>query len=56
MDRRSLLPYVRLIVRKGLRLDPGQDVVVNASVDQSAFVALVVEECYRQGARLFPAA
>ena len=51
MDRRSLLPYVRLIVRKGLRLDPGQDVVVNASVDQSAFVALVVEECYRQGAR-----
>ena len=51
MDRKRILPYVELIVRKGLNLDPGQDVVVNASVDQADFVALVVEECYRRGAR-----
>ncbi len=51
MNRKHLLPYVRLLVQRGLHLDPGQDVVVNAAVDQSAFVELVVAECYRQGAR-----
>ena len=51
MKKSRLLPYVQLIVRKGLAIDPGQDVVVNAAVDQAGFVALVVEECYRQGAR-----
>lgn len=43
--------YIELIVRKGLRLDPGQDAVVTASVEIADFVAPVVEECYRQGAR-----
>ena len=51
MNKSRILPYVQLIVRKGLNLDPGQDVVVNAAVDQAEFVALAVEECYRQGAR-----
>ena len=51
MNQSRILPYVQLIVRKGLNLDPGQDVVVNAAVDQAEFVALAVEECYRQGAR-----
>ena len=51
MNKARILPYVQLIVRKGLNLDPGQDVVVNAAVDQAEFVALAVEECYRQGAR-----
>jgi aminopeptidase len=43
--------YIELIVRKGLRLDPGQDAVITASVEIADFVAPVVEECYRQGAR-----
>lgn len=51
MKKSRIIPYVQLIVRKGLHIDPGQDVVVNAAVDQAEFITLVVEECYRQGAR-----
>lgn len=50
MEKSRLEAYARLIVEKGLNLDPGQEVVVKAGLDQPEFVELVVAECYRCGA------
>ncbi len=44
--------YARLIAVKGGNVQKGQDVIVRASLDQPEFVRMVVEECYRAGARL----
>ena len=50
MDRRKLQKYAELIVKKGLNLDQGQEVLLLASLDQPEFVRTVVELCYRAGA------
>lgn len=42
--------YADLIVEKGLNPDPGQEVMVLASLDQPEFVRMVVEKCYQRGA------
>ena len=46
-----LQKYARLIVRTGANVQPGQVVQLTISVEQHAFAALVVEECYRAGAK-----
>lgn len=51
MKKTLLKNFARLIVRSGIALVPGQDVVVRADLDQSDFVMTVVEECYKAGAR-----
>ncbi len=51
MKKKILKNYARLIVRSGINIQKGQDAVVRADFDQSEFVMLVVEECYRAGAR-----
>ena len=45
-----LKKYASLIVRTGIRVQKGQEVVVYADLDQPEFVAMVVDECYRAGA------
>ena len=50
MDREQLFKYAELIVKKGLNIDPGQEVMVVASLDQPEFVRTVVELCYKAGA------
>ncbi len=50
MDPRRLEAYADLIVRKGLNLDPGQEVLLIAELDQIDFVRMVVEKCYLAGA------
>ena len=50
MDAKKLKGYAELIVRVGAAVQPGQDVVVCAELDQPSFVELVVEECYKAGA------
>ena len=47
MDAKKLKGYAELIVRVGAAVQPGQDVVVCAELDQPSFVELVVEECYK---------
>ena len=51
---RNLAPkierYARLIVRKGVNVKQGQEVVVQASVEQNAFVHVLVSEAYAAGA------
>jgi aminopeptidase len=42
--------YARLVVRVGVGVSPGQDVLVDAQIDQAPFVRAVVEEAYRAGA------
>ena len=50
MNCRRLKKYAELIVNKGLNLDPGQEVLILASLDQPDFVRSVVELCYQAGA------
>ena len=45
-----LQKYAELIVRTGANVQPGQVVQLTVSVEQSAFAALIMEECYRAGA------
>lgn len=51
MKKTVLREYARLIVRSGLNVQKGQDVLVYAGLDQPEFVRLVVEECYKAKAR-----
>ena len=51
MKKTVLREYARLIVRTGINVQKGQDVLVMADLDQPEFVKLVVEECYKAKAR-----
>lgn len=42
--------YAELIVKCGLNVKEGQEVIIRCELDQPEFVALVVEECYKCGA------
>ena len=51
MEEARLQNYAALIARKGVNVQPGQEVVIQAELDQPHFVELLVEACYRAGAR-----
>ena len=51
MKKSTIKKYARLIVRVGANVQKGQSVVISCAVDQSDFCALVVEECYKAGAK-----
>lgn len=51
MKKTVLRNYARLIARVGVNIEKGQEVCVYAGLDQPEFVKLVVEECYRAGAK-----
>ncbi len=51
MKKTVLREYARLIVRAGVNVQKGQEVVVRAGLDQPEFVAMVVEELYKAKAR-----
>ena len=51
MKKSVLREYARLIVRMGIHVQKGQDVLVYAGLDQPEFVQMVVEECYKAKAR-----
>ena len=46
MKKSQLQKYAKLIARKGVNVQKGQDVRVRACPDQLDFVRMVVEECY----------
>ena len=50
MKKTVLKNYAKLLVRCGLNVEKGQEVLVYADLDQPEFVKMVVEECYRAGA------
>ena len=51
MKKTILREYAKLIVRCGLNVQKGQEVLVYADLDQPEFVKLVVEECYKAKAK-----
>ena len=51
MKKSILREYARLIVRCGVNVQKGQDVLVYAGLDQPEFVKMVVEEAYKAKAR-----
>ena len=50
MKKTVLQRYARLIARKGVNIQKGQEVIIYADLDQPDFVRMTVEECYRAGA------
>ena len=50
MKKTVLKEYAKLIVQVGANVQKGQDVVINAGLDQPEFVKMVVEEAYKAGA------
>ncbi len=52
MKKTVLREYARLIVRSGVNVQKGQEVLVFAELDQPEFVKMVVEEAYKAGAKL----
>lgn len=51
MKKTVLREYARLIVRSGVNVQKGQEVIVYADLDQPEFVAMVVEEAYKAKAK-----
>lgn len=51
MNESMIRKYARLIAVMGANVQKGQPVTITASVDQAKFAAMVVEECYKAGAR-----
>ena len=51
MKQTILRKYGRLIARAGVNIQKGQDVIIGCDLDQPKFVELLVDECYKAGAR-----
>ena len=51
MKKTVLREYAKLIVRCGINVQKGQDVIVYADLDQPEFVKMVVEEAYKAKAK-----
>ena len=51
MKQTLLRKYARLIARCGVNVQKGQDVLIYCALDQPKFVELLVDECYKAGAR-----
>ena len=56
MDPIRLRNFAKLIARKGVNVQKGQQVIIQAELDQPEFVAMLVEECYLAGAGMSPTA
>lgn len=50
MKKTILRKYARLIAARGANVQKGQEVFIDAGLDQPEFVQMLVEECYRLGA------
>ena len=51
MKKSVLRAYAKLIVRSGINVQKGQEVIVYADLDQPEFVQMVVEEAYKAKAK-----
>ena len=51
MKKTILRKYAQLIARSGVNIQKGQDVLIDCDLDQPKFVELLVDECYKAGAR-----
>lgn len=51
MKKTRLKKYAELIAKYGVNVKKGQEVVITAELDQPEFVKMLVEECYKLGAK-----
>ena len=51
MKQTVLRNYAKLIARMGVNIQKGQDVIIYCELDQPRFVEMLVDECYKAGAR-----
>ncbi len=51
MKQIILRRYARLIARSGINIQKGQEVLIFCDLDQPRFVELLVDECYKAGAK-----
>ena len=51
MKKTVLRKYANLIAAKGVNVQKGQEVFITAELDQPEFVKMLVEECYKLGAK-----
>ena len=51
MKKTVLKKYAKLIATVGVNVQKGQEVFITAELDQPEFVYILVEECYRAGAK-----
>ncbi len=51
MNKTRLKKYANLIARCGANVQKGQEVYITAELDQPEFVKMVVDECYKAGAK-----
>lgn len=51
MKKTVLRKYANLIAKSGINVQKGQEVFIRAELDQPEFVQMVVEECYKLGAK-----
>ena len=54
MNKKRLQKYASLIARTGANVQKGQEVFITAELDQPEFVKMVVDECYKAGAKRLP--
>ena len=51
MKKTILRKYARLIARSGINIQKGQEVLIYCDLDQPKFVEMLVDECYKAGAK-----
>ncbi len=51
MKQTILRKYARLIAQGGINIQKGQEVIITCDIDQPKFVELLVDECYKAGAK-----
>ena len=51
MEEKLLRDYARLLAGKGVNVEKNDEVWILAELDQPQFVRMVVEECYKLGAK-----
>lgn len=51
MNEKKLQQYAELLVKQGIRVLKGEEVWITSSVDNHHFTTIVVEECYKAGAK-----
>ena len=51
MNEKKLQQYAEMIVKEGVRIQKGEEIWITASVENSKFANVVVEECYKAGAK-----
>ena len=51
MNEKKLQQYAELVVKQGIHVEKGEEVWITGGVENSKFIAKVVEESYKAGAK-----